>query len=152
MQLSQVLTAITPVRAADRERALAILQEEAALNEVVQLVGRDALSPKDQITLETARMLREDFLQQNSFMDVDAYSAYDRQEKLLAMILHYDWLCRAAADQGAAADALFALPVRAAVGQAKSVPAGEYAQAYAAMERDMEAQIEQAAAKGGQEP
>ena len=136
----------------NREQALAILQEEAALNEVVQLVGRDALSPKDQITLETARMLREDFLQQNSFMDVDAYSAYDRQEKLLALILHYDRLCRAAADRGAAADALFALPVRAAVGRAKSVPAGEYAQAYAAMERDMEAQIEQAAAKGGQEP
>ena len=71
----------------NRERAMNILQEEASLNEIVQLVGKDALSPNDQLTLETAKMLREDFLQQNSFMDIDTYSSYDRQEKLMAMIL-----------------------------------------------------------------
>ncbi len=71
----------------DRGKAMSILQQEASLNEIVQLVGKDALSPADQLTLETARMVREDFLQQNAFTDVDGYSSYDRQEKLLAMIL-----------------------------------------------------------------
>ena len=66
---------------------MSILQSEASLNEIVQLVGKDALSPADQLTLEVARMVREDFLQQNAFADVDSFSSYDRQEKLLAMIL-----------------------------------------------------------------
>ena len=56
----------------NREWAMAVLQEEASLNEIVQLVGKDSLSAADQITLETAKMIREDFLQQNSFVDVDA--------------------------------------------------------------------------------
>ena len=84
-----------------REKAMAILQEEASLNEIVQLVGKDSLSPADQLTLETAKMVREDFLQQNGFMEVDWYSSYDRQDKMLAMILDYDRLCRAAIDKGA---------------------------------------------------
>ena len=74
----------------NREWAMAVLQEEASLNEIVQLVGKDSLSAKDQITLETAKMIREDFLQQNSFVDVDSYSEYDRQARLLAMIRRHD--------------------------------------------------------------
>ncbi len=58
----------------NREWAMAILQEEASLNEIVQLVGKDSLSAEDQLTLETAKMIREDFLQQNSFVDIDSYS------------------------------------------------------------------------------
>ena len=80
---------------------MAILQEEASLNEIVQLVGKDSLSPKDQITLETAKMIREDFLQQNSFADIDSYSEYDRQARLLAMIHQYDQECRGASERGA---------------------------------------------------
>ena len=71
----------------NREQAMGVLQQESSLNEIVQLVGKDSLSPADQLTLETARMIREDFLQQNSFVDIDSFSTYDRQEKLLAMIL-----------------------------------------------------------------
>ncbi len=71
----------------NRTQAMGILQSESSLNEIVQLVGKDALSPADQLTLEVARMVREDFLQQNAFMDVDGFSAYDRQEKLLALVL-----------------------------------------------------------------
>ena len=67
----------------DRGRAMHLLQEENELNEIVQLVGKDSLSAGDQLTLEVARMLREDFLQQNAFMDVDSYSSFDRQKKLL---------------------------------------------------------------------
>ena len=71
-------------------------------------------------------MVREDFLQQNAFTDVDGYSSYDRQEKLLAMILRYDQLCREAIAKGAAVGKLFAIPAREKLGRAKSVPAEEY--------------------------
>ena len=130
---------------------MAVLQEEAELNEIVQLVGKDSLSAKDQITLETAKMLREDFLQQNSFVDIDAYSEYDRQEKMVAMILHYDRLCRDAAEKGAAVSELFDIPARVDIGRAKSVPADEYVETYAKIERDIELQIEAIVAKGGQD-
>ena len=135
----------------NREWAMAVLQEEANLNEIVQLVGKDSLSPKDQITLETAKMLREDFLQQNSFVDIDSYSEYDRQKKMVAMIRRYDGLCRDASAKGAAVGDLFAVPVRVDIGRAKGVPADQYAEAYAKIERDMESQIEAVAAKGGQD-
>ena len=134
----------------NRERAMNILQEEASLNEIVQLVGKDALSPNDQLTLETAKMLREDFLQQNSFMDIDNYSSSDRQEKLMAMILEYDKLCRAAIAKGAAASALFDIPARERIGRAKSVPEAEYPMVYEAIRKDMADQIDAAAAKGGE--
>ena len=134
----------------NRERAMNILQEEASLNEIVQLVGKDALSPNDQLTLETAKMLLEDFLQQNSFMDIDNYSSYDRQEKLMAMILEYDKLCRAAIAKGAAASALFDIPARERIGRAKSVPEAEYPMVYEAIRKDMADQIDAAAAKGGE--
>ena len=89
---------------------MGILQNEASLNEIVQLVGKDALGAGDQLTLEVARMVREDFLQQNAFMDVDSFSDYERQKKLLGMILSYDVLCRDAIAKGAAAQELFADP------------------------------------------
>ena len=96
----------------DRNRAMHLLQEENELNEIVQLVGKDSLSPRDQLTLEIARMLREDFLQQNAFMDVDSYSSFDRQLRLLALILHYEDLCRDAIAKNVELPALFAIPAR----------------------------------------
>ena len=132
----------------NREWAMGVLQEEANLNEIVQLVGKDALSPADQITLETAKMIREDFLQQNSFVDIDSYSEYDRQARMLALIREYDSRCRSASERGGAIADLFTIPVREKIGRAKSVPAGEYREAYAAMDREMEEELEAAAQKG----
>ena len=134
---------------AHREQAMSILQEEASLNEIVQLVGKDSLSAGDQLTLETAKMLREDFLQQNGFMEVDWYSSYDRQDKMLSMILDYDRQCRAAIDKGAEAAELFAIPFREKMGRAKSVPDDQYAAVYADMAREMEEEIEAVTARGG---
>ncbi len=133
----------------NREKAMSLLQEESSLNEIVQLVGKDALSPNDQLTLETAKMIREDFLQQNAFVDIDSYSSYDRQAKLMQIILDYDALCRDAIAKGAKPYDLFDIPARALIGRAKSVPQDEYAAAYAKMAADMEAQIAELAAKGG---
>ena len=132
----------------NREWAMAVLQEEASLNEIVQLVGKDSLSSKDQITLETARMIREDFLQQNSFVDIDSYSEYDRQARMLAMIREYDALCRGAAEKGGALADLFAIPAREGIGRAKSVPADQYKDNYAALTEEMEREIEAIGEKG----
>ena len=132
----------------NREWAMGVLQEEANLNEIVQLVGKDSLSAGDQITLETAKMIREDFLQQNSFVDIDSYSEYDRQARMLALIREYDSRCRAASERGRAIADLFTIPVREKIGRAKSVPADEYREAYAAMDREMEEELEAAAQKG----
>ena len=133
----------------DRTKAMGILQNEASLNEIVQLVGKDALGAGDQLTLEVARMVREDFLQQNAFMDVDSFSDYERQKKLLGMILSYDVLCRDAIAKGASAQELFQIPAREQIGRAKSVPAEEYAAVYDQIQSDMEQQIAAIAAKGG---
>jgi len=135
----------------NREQAMGVLQQESSLNEIVQLVGKDSLSPADQLTLETARMIREDFLQQNSFVDIDSFSTYDRQEKLLAMILDYDKLCRDAIVKGAPAAKLFDIPARERIGRAKSVPADEYAQVYADISASMEREIDEVVRKAGEE-
>ena len=135
----------------NRAQAMSILQSEASLNEIVQLVGKDALSPADQLTLEVARMVREDFLQQNAFTDIDGFSSYDRQEKLLAIILSYDKLCRAAIGQGASATKLFEIPAREKIGRAKSVPVDDYPQVYRQIQAEMEQQIEAIAAQGGEQ-
>ena len=133
----------------DRTKAMGILQSEASLNEIVQLVGKDALGAADQLTLEVARMVREDFLQQNAFMDVDSFSDYKRQKELLAMILSYDSLCRDAIAKGANVTELFQIPAREQIGRAKSVPAEEYETVYNQIQSDMEQQIAAIAAKGG---
>jgi len=132
----------------NREWAMAVLQEEASLNEIVQLVGKDSLSAKDQITLEVAKMIREDFLQQNSFVDIDSYSEYDRQARMLAMIRAYDVQCRAASEKGANLNDLFGIGVREGIGRAKSVPADRYKENYAALLEQMEREINAVAEKG----
>ncbi len=126
----------------NREKAMAILQSEAELQEIVKLVGQDSLSPSDRLTLETAKMIREDFLQQNAFMDTDQYSSYDRQAKLMGLILEYDDLCREALGKGADIDRLFSISARERIGRAKSIEESEYAEAYRSIAADMEAQIE----------
>ena len=135
----------------NRDKSMSILQEESSLNEIVQLVGKDSLSPGDQLTLETAKMLREDFLQQNGFMEIDWYSSYERQDKMLAMILDYDKSCRAAIEKGAKTADLFNIPFREQMGRAKSIPDDKYVEVFAQMSRDMQEQIEAAVAKGGAE-
>ena len=135
----------------NRNRAMHLLQEENELNEIVQLVGKDSLSAKDQITLETAKMIREDFLQQNAFMDVDAYSSFDRQMRLLALILHYEDLCRDAIDKGAALPALYAIPARERLGWAKYAAAEEYAANYEQVYAEMDSQIADLVKKAGED-
>ena len=133
---------------ANRDKAMAILQEEANLNEIVRLVGADSLAPAEQLTLATAKMIREDFLQQNSFVDIDSYSETKRQYMLLGIIIDFDKLCRAAIAQGADLKKLNAIPVKEKIGRAKTVPSDEYVEVYTAMSKEMADQIEEIVQRG----
>ena len=134
----------------NRARAMATLQEEEELNEIVKMVGKDSLGVDDQLTLEVAKMIREDFLQQNSFNEIDWYSSFDRQYRLLDMILQYDTLCRDAITRGAGLADLSAIPVREQIGRAKSVPDETYVEEYDKILADMAAQIEGIIRKAGE--
>ena len=133
----------------NRNKAMSLLQEEDSLNEIVQLVGKDSLSAGDQLTLETAKMVREDFLQQNAFMDVDSYSSHDRQMRLLAMILDFDRLARDAVAKGAPLAPLLEIPAKEKIGRAKFVEADVYVQEYAAIAEEMEREIAAIVEKAG---
>ncbi|NMA94152.1 MAG: V-type ATP synthase subunit A [Clostridiales bacterium] len=135
---------------ADRERTLSILQEESALNEIVRLVGRDSLGAADQLTLETAKMIREDFLQQNAFVDVDNYSSVERQAKLLRIIIELDKQGRKALEDGASMEGLFAIGVRERIGRAKYVPDDAYDEEYRAISRQAAEEIAELVAAGGE--
>ena len=126
---------------ANRDKAMHILQEESELQEIVRLVGQDALSPADRLTMETAKMIREDFLQQNAFVDEDAYSSYAKQFKLLDMILCYDQECREALNKGASMKSLFAIEAREKIGRAKMVTPDKFEGEFAAIEAQMKAEI-----------
>jgi len=132
----------------NRNRALSILQAEAELEEIVRLVGQDSLSPEDRLTLETAKMIREDFLQQNAFVDTDNYSTYDRQSRLMALILRYDDLCRAALKQGVDMQKLFDIEARVQIGRAKTTSIETYRDVYAQIDKNMQNQINDAVESG----
>ena len=134
-----------------RDKAMHMLQQESDLQEIVQLVGKDALSPGDQLTLEVARMLREDFLQQNAFMDVDSYTGFDRQERMLSMILRYDELAREAIAQGAQIDAILELPVRTSIAQAKYEEPDAWQTAFDGIDRELAEQMRQLTEKAGED-
>ena len=134
----------------NRNTAMKILQAENELNEIVKLVGLDSLSPDDRLTMETARMLREDFLQQDSFSDIDTYTSHDKQFRLLSMILLYDRIAREAIAKGADMKAIFEIPARERIGRAKNVPTDEYPAVYDSIERDIAEQIDAVLMKGSE--
>ena len=108
-----------------RDRCMAILQREADLAEIVRLVGLEALSPEEQILMETAKSIREDFLQQNAFRDDDQFSSLIEQDLLLRTILHFHEAAIAAQRHGAALKDIFAAPVREKIARAKYTTAEE---------------------------
>jgi V/A-type H+-transporting ATPase subunit A len=99
--------------------AMSVLQEEAELQEIVQLVGSDALPDDQQLTLEVARLLREFYLQQNAFHDVDTYCKINVQAEFLDVILHYKDLAEASLASGKTVEALTSIPVLEDLGRSK---------------------------------
>jgi V/A-type H+-transporting ATPase subunit A len=107
-------------------KCLKILQQEAELNEIVQLVGMDALSGEDRLTLEIARSVREDFLQQFAFDDVDGYTQLDKQYEILTLVFDFEAKAAAAVAAGADIEEVSNLPVREQIGRFKAVPYADY--------------------------
>lgn len=104
-----------------RAKAMSILQEEANLNEIVRLVGMDALSGKDKITMDTAKSVREDYLHQNAFHETDTYTSLDKQFRMLKLILTADELARDALDKNVDVEDILALDVKEKIGRSKYI-------------------------------
>ena len=135
----------------NRNFTMQLLQHESELNEIVRLVGIDSLSSKDRLTMEVARMLREDFLQQNAFVDTDAYSSLEKQSALLKMILHYNEKGIEAIDAGARIRELFAISARDDIARAKDVDQEKYEEVYAEIIKNLDAQIAEIVPQGGEQ-
>ena len=104
-----------------RAEAMRILQEEASLNEIVRLVGADALGGRDKITMDTAKSLREDYLHQNAFHETDTYTSPKKQFRMLKLILEFDNRARAALNENVETEDIFALGVKEKIGRCKYI-------------------------------
>ena len=101
---------------------MSLLQEESALLEIVRLVGRDSLSEKDQLKLEITKSLREDFLQQNAFHDIDTFCSLEKQDKMMKAILKFYQEALKALDKGIYLSEIEKMPVRERITRAKNIP------------------------------
>ena len=132
-------------------RCLKTLQVEADLQEIVKLVGMDALSADDRLTLDTAQSIREDFLQQNAFVDIDSYTPLEKQYGMLDLIFTYEDRARRAIEAGADIEDICNLPVHEQIGRAKSVPNDEYQKVFEEIKSTITAQLDQLVASIEQE-
>ena len=113
---------VGPEFSQNRKRAMALLQEESSLQEIVRLVGRDTLSEKDQLKLEVAKSIREDYLQQNAFMESDTYTSLTKQDKMLQLVLKFYDEGNRGLESGAYLKEISELPVREKIARAKYMP------------------------------
>ena len=131
-----------------RQKMAALLQEEAELEEVVKMVGMDALSAGDRLKLEAARSIREDFLHQNSFHETDTYTSLRKQYRMMELVLGFYEQCMEALEQGALVSSLLAMEVREQIGRFKYTPEEELDVQYEAVKRKLAAEL---AAQTGKE-
>ena len=124
-------------------RCLKTLQIESDLQEIVKLVGMDALSAADRLTLDVAQSIREDFLQQNAFLDIDSYTPLDKQCGILEMIFTYEDRARRAIDAGADIEDICSLPVHERIARAKTVDNNNYQNEFKAIKAEIAAQLDQ---------
>jgi V-type ATP synthase alpha chain len=113
---------VGPEFSQNRKRAMALLQEESSLQEIVRLVGRDTLSEKDQLKLEVAKSIREDYLQQNAFMESDTYTSLTKQEKMLQLVLKFYDEGQRGLESGVYLKEISEMPVREKIARAKYMP------------------------------
>jgi V/A-type H+/Na+-transporting ATPase subunit A len=131
-----------------RIEAMRLLQEEAELQEIVRLVGLDALSIKDKFTLETTRSIREDYLHQNAFHDIDTYSSIQKQFKMLKLILMFQHEGQKALSEGAFFKDLTNLPVRERIAKAKLILENNLAE-FDNIEADIRKEVSSTLTNGG---
>lgn len=125
-----------------RNEMMRILQEEAELQEIVQLVGIDSLSATDRVTMEAARSIREDYLQQNAFNEVDTYTTLEKQFRMLKIILAFYEKSQEAVKKGVDINSLFKMPVREKISRMKYIPETEGDKSFDEIEDELFKQIE----------
>lgn len=108
-----------------KKEIMKLLQQEAELEEIVKLIGADSLSSKDKLLLDTAKSIREDFLHQNAFHDVDTYTSLKKQYKMLSLILEFYNLGKNAIDNGVRYKNIISLPIKEKIGRAKYIEENE---------------------------
>ena len=126
-----------------RGRMLHLLQEEAELDEIVKLVGMDALSPSDRLKMETARSIREDFLHQLAFHEVDTYTSLQKQLLMMRLILNFYDLANETLGQGGEIEKIVTLPVREEIGRFKYVPEDQIGEAFGRISTDLVNQMKE---------
>lgn len=124
-----------------------VLQEENQLNEIVRLVGMDALGARDRLTMETAKSIREDYLHQNAFHEVDTYTSLIKQYKMMRLILGLYHEAMAALDKDAELTSLLNLPVREQIGRSKYIEEA-HIDRFDEIERNIKKQISELLSKG----
>ena len=125
----------------DRQKMMTILQEEAELNEIVQMVGMDALSPTDRLKMEAARSIREDFLHQNSFHEIDTYTPLRKQYLMMKLVLAFYEKSVDAMNKGADMNALIAMPVREKIGRYKYTTDADIESEYKNVEEELDKEV-----------
>ena len=137
--------------AAKVTKAMNLLQEESELEEIVRLVGVDSLSPKDRMTLNTARMIREDFLQQNAFDEVDTYTSFAKQYAMLTNILRFHEVAQEALVLGAYFHEIMSgtVDLRDRIARSKFIPEAELDR-IKALAQEIDSSIHQILAQGGE--
>ena len=131
-----------------RARIMGLLQEESELEEIVKLVGMDALSKTDRLKLEAARSIREDFLHQNAFHETDTYSTLRKQYRMMELVLAFYDKSTAALDRGANLDPVINMPIRERIGRFKYVKEDEIDTAFDDILFNLDKDIDEIIKKG----
>lgn len=120
-----------------RQRMMTLLQEEAELEEVVKMVGMDALSDMDRLKLEAARSIREDFLHQNSFHEVDTYTSLTKQYHMMQLIMEYYEKAKEVLDKGGDIEKVLSIAVRETIGRFKYVAEQQIEEEYHKVSKEL---------------
>lgn len=126
-----------------RQKMMSLLTEEAALEEIVQMVGMDALSPIDRLKMEAARSIREDFLHQNSFHEVDTYTSLHKQYRMMKLILTFYKEAGEAIKQGVGIQKITKMDVVERIGRAKYVEEVNVDKSYDEIETDIRKEVQE---------
>ena len=130
-----------------RQEMMSLLQDESELEEIVKMVGMDALSAADRLKMEAARSIREDFLHQNSFDDVDTYTSLKKQYMMMKLIMEFYHKAVDALSQGASINSIISVPVKESIGRFKYVHEDEIDQHYSQVLADLDEQMKDLAEK-----
>ncbi|OUQ22880.1 V-type ATP synthase subunit A [Lachnoclostridium sp. An131] len=130
-----------------RQKLMSLLQDEAQLEEIVKMVGMDALSAPDRLKMEAARSIREDFLHQNSFHEIDTYTPLEKQYLMMKLVLAFYEQCTEALKRGSSINDLLKMAVRERIGRYKYTPNENIEKEYEAVKAELAAEIEETVGK-----